>query len=449
MCVCLPPRGSRMDSINFYFKSEGKKESGVRYLLQSIYMFQSKIWKGRRKDKECPTPPGGEESKEYLQDHNAKDRISDADFFKLVALPPSSDLNEWLATHTISFFNHVNLVYGVVSEFCTAETCPAMSAPDNVQYFWTDDKGKKSKNTAPQYVDYVMTHIQKLINDESVFPTKFGHTFPADLDVTVKRIHRYLFHVLAHLYHAHYPLLRQLGLHAHLNTLFTHFMVFTSKFDLVQDKESDLLLHLFSLLLKNLADPSQNPKLREGLGLGPPEDSEKKSAPASSTAQDAPGQETNMDTSGDSRIPLSMELSCDVSSPSSLPSTQIPNNATATTNKSTTPSSSSSPPCHGTATEGRISNGGTSLPPSHPVCDNTNDLVPAKDAAAKDSSHRQTDPGSLYSSNGLQKNPPSSSSPPPGNNTTSFISSSPSVVDTEPTSSSPSEWLANLQVSAT
>ncbi|XP_012945847.1 MOB kinase activator 2, partial [Aplysia californica] len=120
MCVCLPPRGSRMDSINFYFKSEGKKESGVRYLLQSIYMFQSKIWKGRRKDKECPTPPGGEESKEYLQDHNAKDRISDADFFKLVALPPSSDLNEWLATHTISFFNHVNLVYGVVSEFCTA-----------------------------------------------------------------------------------------------------------------------------------------------------------------------------------------------------------------------------------------------------------------------------------------------------------------------------------------
>lgn len=42
-------------------------------------------------------------------------------------------------------------------------------------------------------------------------------------------------------------------------------MVFASKFDLVQDKEADILLHLFSLLLKNLADPSQNPKLREEL----------------------------------------------------------------------------------------------------------------------------------------------------------------------------------------
>ncbi|XP_059177651.1 MOB kinase activator 2-like isoform X2 [Physella acuta] len=235
-------------------------------------------WKGRRKDKDSPTPPNAEEQKEYLEDPNIKDRISDADFFKLVALPPMLDLNEWLATHTISFFNHVNLIYGVVSEYCTADSCPIMTAPDNVQYFWYDDKGKKSKHTASQYIDYVMTHIQKVVNDESVFPTKFGHAFPPDLEAVVKRIHKYLFHVLAHIYHAHYKLLRQLGLHAHLNTLFTHFMVFTSKFDLVQDKESDILLHLFSLLLKNLADPAQNPKLREGLGIGegvigPPYDS--------------------------------------------------------------------------------------------------------------------------------------------------------------------------------
>lgn len=46
------------------------------------------------------------------------------------------------------------------------------------QYFWYDDKGKKTKHTAPQYIDYVMTHIQKVINDESVFPTKFGMYVP-------------------------------------------------------------------------------------------------------------------------------------------------------------------------------------------------------------------------------------------------------------------------------
>ena len=27
---------------------------------------------------------------------------------------------------------------------------------------WLDDKGKKSKLSAPQYVDYVMTYVQKV-----------------------------------------------------------------------------------------------------------------------------------------------------------------------------------------------------------------------------------------------------------------------------------------------
>ncbi|KAK3800223.1 hypothetical protein RRG08_064332 [Elysia crispata] len=58
--------------------------------------------KGRRKDKDSPTPPGlGEEQKEYLQEDNLRERVSDADFFKLVAIPPYLDLNEWLATHIL------------------------------------------------------------------------------------------------------------------------------------------------------------------------------------------------------------------------------------------------------------------------------------------------------------------------------------------------------------
>ncbi|CAL1548268.1 unnamed protein product [Lymnaea stagnalis] len=337
--------------------------------MTSGMLFVINFWKGRRKDKDSPTPPNAEEQKEYLEDPNIKDRISDADFFKLVALPNMLDLNEWLATHTISFFNHVNLIYGVVSEYCTADSCPIMTAPDNVQYFWYDDKGKKSKHTAPQYIDYVMTHIQKVINDETVFPTKFGewHPFPPDLEAVVKRIHKYLFHVLAHIYHAHYRLLRQLGLHAHLNTLFTHFMVFTSKFDLVQDKESDILLHLFSLLLKNLADPAQNPKLREGLGigdgvLGPPYDSK-------NTDSSVPG--------GDSNV---------------------------------------------SQTNQRLSNGGGNL--IHSLCDTICTDTPMEQ-------------------NGLSKN--SASSP---TRLSPMRGSTEDTMDTDP-SKPPSEWLSNLQVSAT
>jgi hypothetical protein len=37
---------------------------------------------------------------------------------------------------------------------------------------WMDDKGKKSRLSAPQYVDYVMTYVQKTANDEAIFPTK-------------------------------------------------------------------------------------------------------------------------------------------------------------------------------------------------------------------------------------------------------------------------------------
>ena len=34
--------------------------------------------------------------------------------------------------------------------------------------------GKKTRLSAPQYVDLLMTYVQKTINDETVFPTKHG-----------------------------------------------------------------------------------------------------------------------------------------------------------------------------------------------------------------------------------------------------------------------------------
>jgi len=43
------------------------------------------------------------------------------------------------------------------------------------QYQWIDERGKKCKCTAPQYVDYVMTYSQKCVSDEAVFPTKYGN----------------------------------------------------------------------------------------------------------------------------------------------------------------------------------------------------------------------------------------------------------------------------------
>lgn len=41
-------------------------------------------------------------------------------------------------------------------------------------YLWFDEKGKKTRVAAPQYIDYVMTFTQKTISDENIFPTKYG-----------------------------------------------------------------------------------------------------------------------------------------------------------------------------------------------------------------------------------------------------------------------------------
>lgn len=44
------------------------------------------------------------------------------------------------------------------------------------QYYWYDERGKKVKCTAPQYVDFVMSSVQKLVTDEDIFPTKYGRS---------------------------------------------------------------------------------------------------------------------------------------------------------------------------------------------------------------------------------------------------------------------------------
>lgn len=48
-------------------------------------------------------------------------------------------------------------------------------------YYWYDERGKKTKCTAPQYVDFVMSLCQKLVTDEEIFPTKYGECPPAGL----------------------------------------------------------------------------------------------------------------------------------------------------------------------------------------------------------------------------------------------------------------------------
>lgn len=211
------------------------------YLRDTVDWFMGKT-RGR-KDREYAS-----ETKLYLQEPCLERKIQEDELLSITEVPEGLDPNEWLALHTIGFFEHINLLYGTVSEFCNLSSCPDMVGPGQRTYMWVDEKGKKSKLSAPQYVDYVMTYVQKTVNDELLFPTKHGHEFPTNFDQILRRIQKLLFHVVAHIYHSHFREIVLLGLHAHLNSIFAHIIEFNLCHQVLEDKETEVLQDLIHAL---------------------------------------------------------------------------------------------------------------------------------------------------------------------------------------------------------
>ncbi|XP_013186798.1 MOB kinase activator-like 2 isoform X2 [Amyelois transitella] len=220
------------------------------------------VAKARRKDREGE--PAGD-PKLYLQEALLERKLPELDMRQLVELPHGLDYNEWLASHTLALFDHVNLLYGTVSEFCTAASCADMAGPGGRTYAWYDERGKKSRVAAPQYVDYVMTYTQKTVNDETIFPTKYANEFPAGFESVVRRVVRLLFHVVAHLYAAHFRELALLRLHAHLHLTFAHLTALDRRFALLDHKETEVLRDLETALRLGAADAERDPVVTQPL----------------------------------------------------------------------------------------------------------------------------------------------------------------------------------------
>ena len=123
-----------------------------------------------------------------------------------VQLPEGEDVDEWVAVNTVDFFNQINMLYGTITEFCTEERCPIMSAGPKYEYHWADGQTVKKpiKCSAPKYIDYLMTWVQDQLDDEALFPSKIGVKFPPHFQSSVKTILKRLFRVYAHIYHQHF-----------------------------------------------------------------------------------------------------------------------------------------------------------------------------------------------------------------------------------------------------
>ncbi|KAI0081626.1 hypothetical protein K474DRAFT_1635537 [Panus rudis PR-1116 ss-1] len=158
--------------------------------------------------------------------------------FKTIVMQPKHvDVMEWVAVNIFDFYQNLNLFYGVLAECCTQQSCPTMSAGPQLNYTWINQDHKNVQLPAPTYIDYVMTWVQNLLDDENVFPTRSGREFPSNFPVTIKHVYRQLLRVFAHLYHAHYHQILHLRSEPHFNSLFAHYLAFGKEYDLLDLKD--------------------------------------------------------------------------------------------------------------------------------------------------------------------------------------------------------------------
>lgn len=158
--------------------------------------------------------------------------------FKTIVMQPKHvDVMEWVAFNIFDFYQNLNLFYGALTECCTPQTCPAMAAGPQLNYTWINQDRKSVQLPAPTYIDYVMTWVQNLLDDENVFPTRSGRDFSQSFPSTIKHVYRQLLRVFAHLYYSHYPQILHLRSEPHFNSLFAHFLAFGKEYELLDVKD--------------------------------------------------------------------------------------------------------------------------------------------------------------------------------------------------------------------
>ena len=173
----------------------------------------------------------------YLCQPFERSTLIKGSFRTIVALPKYVHPYEWVAINLCDFFHNLNLFCGVLTEFMTTQAQPTMSAGVGMHYTWVDIHRKPIHLPAAQYIDFVMTWIAQLLQDEAVFPTRPGRDFPPTFPTTAKHMYKHMLRIFAHIYHAHFPELVHLSCEGHLNSLFAHFLVFGHEFQLFQFAE--------------------------------------------------------------------------------------------------------------------------------------------------------------------------------------------------------------------
>ncbi|ESO09581.1 hypothetical protein HELRODRAFT_109762 [Helobdella robusta] len=189
-----------------------------------------------------------------------KKLVDSSSFTASIQLPCGIDCNEWIASHTLSIFEGINLICSCLHDSCTQTSCPTMHGPNNMQFHWLDEKGKKLKSSAKQYTELVTSYLHTCANNENIFPTKYGNPFPANFRRTIEHLHRLMSHLFVHIHHVHLSHLRELDLSLHHCTLLYHYLLFNRLFNPSLSTELSLFDYVFKVLEK--PDVSDTPTVQ-------------------------------------------------------------------------------------------------------------------------------------------------------------------------------------------
>jgi len=172
-----------------------------------------------------------------LTDSNRKN-LKDA-----VRLPDREDPNEWIANNLFDFHKQICMLFGTISEFCNAQSCPKMTAGKKYEYWWSKGPDRRPvESCASDYIDHLLDWVQEQLDDEEVFPSlSVDKKFPKNFNIVCQTIARRLFRVYAHICHHHLNTVKNLKEEAHMNTSLKHFIYFIKEFDLVPENELEPL----------------------------------------------------------------------------------------------------------------------------------------------------------------------------------------------------------------
>ena len=56
----------------------------------------------------------------------------------MVKIKEGTPLEDWFAVHVVDFFNRIQMLYLLIYDACTEQSCPKMSGGARVEYLWQD-----------------------------------------------------------------------------------------------------------------------------------------------------------------------------------------------------------------------------------------------------------------------------------------------------------------------